>query len=186
MENIGADLAVMKQVPLAVAHVDAIRAIGSERSYGAGDMIARLGDQMDRFQYVVEGEIEVVDPLSDERMGDATLGPGQFAGELSFLSGGNYFLAMRAVSRTVTIEVAREAMLDLMAQVPELSDHIITVFAARRQQLIERRTSSIKIIGSDRDPDIQKVEAFLSRNRIPFQSFDLDGGDEEALALCKL
>ena len=186
MENIGADLAVMKQVPLAVAHVDAIRAIGNERPYGAGDMIARLGDPMDRFQYVVEGEIEVVDPLSDERMGDATLGPGQFGGELSFLSGGNYVLAMRAVCRTVTIEVARKAMLDLMAQVPELSDHIITVFAARRQQLIERRTSSIKIIGSDRDPDIQKVEAFLSRNRIPFQSFDLDSGDEEALALCKL
>ena len=186
MENIGADLAVMKPVPLAVAHVDAIRAIGSERSYGAGDMIARLGDPMDRFMYVLEGEIEVLQPNSEQRMGEATLGSGQFVGELSFLSGGNYFLAMRAVSRTVTIEVSREAMLDLMAQVPELSDHIITVFAARRQQLIERRTSSIKVIGSDRDPDIQKVEAFLSRNRIPFQSFDLDGGDEEALALCKL
>ena len=122
-KEIGADLAVMKPVPLAAAHVDAIRAIGRERSYGAGDMIARLGDPMDRFLYVVEGEIEVVDPLSEERMGDAVLGPGQFVGELSFLSGGNYFLAMRAVSRTVTIEVAREAMLDLMAHVPELSDH---------------------------------------------------------------
>src|SRR3984885_12817956 len=154
METIGADLAEMKPVPLAAAHVEAIRAIGSERSYAAGDIVARLGDPMDRFQYVVEGEIEVLDPLSDERIGDAVLGAGQFGGELSFLSGGNYFLAMRAVSRTVTIEVARKAMLDLMAQVPELSDHIITVFAARRQQLIERRSSSIKVIGSDLDPDI--------------------------------
>jgi thioredoxin reductase (NADPH) len=186
MEGIGADLEVMKPVPLAAGHIDAIRAIGRERSYGAGDMIARIGDPMDRFLYIVEGEIEVLDPYSDERMGDAVLGPGQFVGELSFLSGGNYFLAMRAVSRTVTIEVAREAMLDLMARVPELSDHIITVFAARRQQHIERRSSSIKVIGSDRDPEIQKVEAFLSRNRIPFQSFDLDGSDEEALRLCKL
>jgi thioredoxin reductase (NADPH) len=186
MESIGADLAEMKPVPLAAAHVEAIRAIGSQRNYEAGDMIARLGDPMDRFQYVVEGEIEVVDPLSDARMGDAVLGPGQFGGEPSFLSGGNYFLAMRAVGRTVTIEVAREAMLDLMARVPELSDQIITVFAARRQQHIERRTSTIKVIGSDRDPDIQKVEAFLSRTRIPFQSFDLDGEDDEALALCKL
>jgi thioredoxin reductase (NADPH) len=186
METIGGDLAEMKPVPLAVADVDAIRAIGSKRSYAAGDMIARLGDPMDQFMYVVEGEIEVVDPLSCERMGDAVLGPGQFGGEISFLSGGDYFLAMRAVSRTVTIEVAREAMLDLMRRVPELSDKIITVFAARRQQHIERSTSSLKVIGSDRDPDIQKVEAFLSRNRIPFQSFDLDGSDDEALALCKL
>ena len=119
-------------------------------------------------------------------MGDAVLRPGQFGGELSFLSGGNYFLAMRAASRTVTIEVARDAMLDLMARVPELSDHIIMVFAARRQQHIVRGTTSIKIIGSDRDPDIQKVEAFLSRNRVPFQSFDLDGSDEEASRLRKL
>jgi thioredoxin reductase (NADPH) len=186
MERIGDDLEVMKPIPLAAAHIEAIRAIGCERTYEAGDMIARIGDPMDRFLYVVEGEIEALDPYTDERMGDAVLHPGQFGGELSFLSGGNYFLAMRAASRTVTIEVAREAMLDLMARVPELSDQIITVFAARRQQHIERRTTSIKIIGSDRDPDIQKVEAFLSRNRIPFQSFDLDGNDDEALALCKL
>jgi len=186
MEGIGADLEVMKRVPLAAGHIDAIRAIGRERSYGAGDIMARIGDPMDRFLYVVEGEIEVLDPYSEKRMGDATLGPGQFVGELSFLSGGNYFLAMRAVSRTVTIEVAREAMLDLMAQVPELSDHIITVFAARRQQLVKQRTGSIKIIGSDRDPDLQKVETFLSRNRVPYQSFDLDGGDEEALRLGNL
>jgi thioredoxin reductase (NADPH) len=186
MEGIGADLEVMKRVPLAAGHIDAIRAIGRERSYGAGDIMARIGDPMDRFLYVVEGEIEVLDPYSDKRMGDATVGPGQFVGELSFLSGGNYFLGMRAVSRTVTIEVAREAMLDLMARVPELSDHIITVFAARRQQLIERRSSSIKVIGSELDPDIQKVGAFLSRNHIPFESFDLDGSDEEAMRLCKL
>jgi len=168
METIGTDLAEMKPVPLAPEHVEAIRAIGSERSYASGDMIARLGDPMDTFQYVVEGEIEVVDPLSDERMGDAVLGPGQFGGELSFLSGGNYFLAMRAVGRAVAIEVGRDAMLDLMARVPELSDQIITVFAARRQQHIERSTSTLKVIGSDRDPDIQKVEAFLSRTASHF------------------
>ena len=186
MEGIGADLEVMRAVPLAAAHIEAIRAIGRERSYDATDMIARVGDPMDRFMYVVEGEMEVLDPNSGKRMGDATTGPGQFVGELSFLSGGSYFLAMRAVSRTVTIEVAREAMLDLMAQVPELSDHVITVFAARRQQLVKQRTGSIKIIGSDRDPDLQKVETFLSRNRVPYQSFDLDGGDEEALRLGNL
>jgi len=186
MEEIGADLEVMKAVLLAAGHIDAIRAIGRERSYDAGEMIARIGDPMDRFIYVVEGEMEVLDPNSEKRMGDVTLGSGQFVGELSFLSGGNYFLAMRAVRRTVTIEVAREAMLDLMAQAPELSDHIITVFAARRQQLVKRRSSSIKIIGSDRDPDLQKVETFLRRNRVPFQSFDLDGGDGEALRLGNL
>src|ERR1700761_3539204 len=112
MERVGADLEVLKPVPLAAGHIDAIRAIGRERSYGAGDMIARVGDPMDRFLYVVEGEIEVLEPYSEKRMGDAALGPGQCAGDLSFRNGGNYFLAMRAVSRPVTLQVAREAMLD--------------------------------------------------------------------------
>jgi thioredoxin reductase (NADPH) len=186
MEGIGADLEVMKPVLLTAGQIDAIRAIGRERSYAAGDMIARIGDPMNRFLYVLEGEIEVLEPHSEKRMGDATLGPGQFDGELSFLSGGNYFLAMRAVKHTLTIEVPRDAMLDLMARVAELSDHIITVYAARRRQHIERRSTSIKIIGSDRDPNVQKVETFLSRNRIPFQSIDLDGRDEEASRLFKL
>ena len=53
MEGIGADLEVMKRVPLAAGHIDAIRAIGRERSYGAGDVMARIGDPMDRFLYVV-------------------------------------------------------------------------------------------------------------------------------------
>ena len=68
METIGADLAEMKPVPLAAAHVEAIRAIGGERSYAAGDMIARLGDPMDHFLYVVEGEIEGARSLSETRM----------------------------------------------------------------------------------------------------------------------
>src|ERR1700686_4031931 len=103
MEEIGADLEVIKSVPLPAGHIDAIRAIGRERSYDAGDMIARVGDPMDRFMYVVEGEMEGLDRNSEKRMGDAPLGPGQFVGELSFLSGGNYFFRMRAVGPTAPI-----------------------------------------------------------------------------------
>jgi len=41
MEAIGAELEVMKRVPIAAGHIDAIRAIGRERSYGASDIMAR-------------------------------------------------------------------------------------------------------------------------------------------------
>jgi thioredoxin reductase (NADPH) len=55
MEAIGAELEVMKRVPIAAGHIDAIRAIGRERSYGASDIMARIGDPMDCFLYVVAG-----------------------------------------------------------------------------------------------------------------------------------
>jgi thioredoxin reductase (NADPH) len=77
-------------------------------------------------------------------------------------------------------------MLALMGRVPELSDHIITVFAARRRKQFELRNDTIKVIGADRDGQVQAVERFLSRNRIPFQSYDMDATDRETTMLCDL
>ena len=78
MESIGADLDGMKRTPLADAHVERIRAIASERRYKAGDIVAKVGAPMDRFVYVLAGEVEVVNPYSEERLIDATLCPTQF------------------------------------------------------------------------------------------------------------
>ncbi|RDC60819.1 Thioredoxin-disulfide reductase [Alteripontixanthobacter maritimus] len=186
MEQIGEHLETMQRRALDPAHVDAIAAIARERSYDAGEMVAEVGQPMDRFVYVIEGEIEVVDPYSGERMIESSLGPTQFMGELAFLNAGSFTLPMRAAKPTRTYEAPREAMLDLMAKVPELSDHIITVFSARRRNQYEANRSSIKLIGADKDAAVRKVASFLSRNRIPFQSFDLDGKDEESAQLCKI
>jgi hypothetical protein len=45
--------------------------------------------------HVEEGEIEVVNPYTDERHLPATLGPTQFMGEIAFLNGGARSMAMR-------------------------------------------------------------------------------------------
>ncbi len=186
METIGENLETMPRVPLADEHVARLHEIGTQRTYDAGEMVAEAGSTMDRFVYVLDGEIEVVDPYTNGRMVESTLGPTQFMGELAFLSGGSWTLSMRAVKETRTLEVPRPAMLDLMARVPELSDHVLRVFSARRRRQYEQRNSIIKLIGADRDQQVQKVEQFLSRNRIPFQSLDMDGRDDETLQACSL
>jgi thioredoxin reductase (NADPH) len=186
METLGQDLETMRRVPLAPAHVDAICAIGGERWYKAGEIVADIGDPMDTFTYVLEGEIEVVDAYTGERMVPSTLGPTQFMGEIGFLNRGTNIMRMRAAVDTRVIEAPREAMLTLMSRVPELSDHLITVFAARRRKQFENRNDTIKVIGADRDPQVQAVERFLSRNRIPFQSYDMDAADRETAAVCDL
>ena len=186
MESIAADLETMKRVPLADGHVAKIRDIGTERGYAAGDMIAEVGEAMDEFIYVLEGEIEIVDPYSGERLMESTLGPTQFMGEIGFLNAGSWTLPMRAAKDTRVIAVPREDMLDLMRRVPELSDHIITVFAARRRRTFEENRSSIKLVGADKDKQVQRIERFLRRNRVPYQSFDLDASDSESVELCTL
>ncbi|MDN3644658.1 FAD-dependent oxidoreductase [Pontixanthobacter aestiaquae] len=186
MESIGANLEEMKRQPLADDHVAALREIAAEKSYTAGEMVVEVGDAMDRFVYVLDGEIEIVNPYTDERWIESSLGPTQFMGEIAFLNAGTFTIPMRAAKDTITLEAPREDMLQLMSDIPELSDHVITVFSARRRRQFEDHRSSIKLIGAEQDAKVQEVASFLSRNRIPFQSYSMDGDCEETVRLCDL
>lgn len=187
METIGADLAQMQRTPLSPAHVEAIRAIGTAVVYSAGTFVARPGDPADRFVYVEAGEIEVVNPYTDQRHLPSTLGPTQFMSEIALLDGGRWSMAMRAVVETRTVEVPREAMLALMAQVPEMSDIIITVLAARRRRQLDMRDSTLRLIGEDEDIAVRRVAEFASRNRIPYTSFALGSPEAaETAASCSI
>jgi len=80
-----------------------------------GAILARSGDPTTSFVYVEEGEVEVVNPHTNEGHSPFTLGPTQFMGEISLLNGGAGSLTMRAVRETRVIEVQRGPMLTLMS-----------------------------------------------------------------------
>lgn len=181
MEKIADDLATMRRTPLQSEHVTAMREIGRRKQYRKGEYLAKVGDSMDRFVYIDDGEVEVVDPFGEERLLPSTLGPGQFMGEISFLNGGAFTMPMRAAADTQTLELPREAMLDLMSKIPEMSDIVISVLAARRRRQVEAEDASLKLIGADRDPAIQRIASFAMRNKIPFVSYDLDSPEGEAM-----
>src|SRR6202050_3851539 len=182
MESIGGDLRQMQRTPLADSHVEALRAAGSVATYPAGAFLVRPGDPVDRFTYVEDGEIEVVNPYTDERHLTSTLGPTQFMGEIALLNGGAWSMPMRAVRDTRVIEVPREAMLTLMSRIPELSDIIITVFSARRRRQLDDRDGSLRLIGEDADKNVRRIAEFANRNRIPYMSFPLRSPEAEATA----
>src|ERR1700722_1501839 len=172
----------MQRTPLAASHVQALREAGTIATYPAGTFLARPGEPVDRFVYVEEGEIEVVNPYTDKRHVPSTLGPTQFMGEIAFLNGGPWSLPMRTVRDTRVIEVPREAMLTLMSQIPEMSDIIITVFSARRRRQLDDRDSSLQLIGEDEDRNVRRIAEFANRNRIPYTSLALGSPEAEATA----
>jgi thioredoxin reductase (NADPH) len=182
METIGADLRQMQRTPLAAHHVDALRVAGKVVSYPAGTFLTRPGHAIDRFTYVEDGEIEVVNPFTDLRHLPSTLGPTQFMGEIGFLNGGAWTMSMRAAQDTRVIEVPREAMLTLMSQIPEMSDIIITVFSARRRRQLDDRDSTLRLIGEEADRMVRRIAEFANRNRIPYMSFSLDSPEAAATA----
>src|SRR5450755_2115300 len=179
METIGGDLRQMQRTPLSASHVQALREAGKIVTYPAGTFLARPGEPVDRFVYVEEGEIEVVNPYTGERHLPSTLGPTQFMGEISFLNGGAWSMSMRAARDTRVIEVPREAMLTMMSRIPEMSDIIITVLSARRGRQLDDRDSTLRLIGEDEDRDVRRIAEFASRNRIPYTSLQLGSPEAE-------
>jgi thioredoxin reductase (NADPH) len=172
----------MQRTPLAAPHVEALRAVGRIVTYPARVFLARPGNPMDRFTYIEDGEVEVVNSYTDERHLPFTLGPTQFLGEIAFMNGGAWSMSMRTVRDTRVIEVPREAMLGLMSRIPEMSDIIITVFSARRRRQLDEKDSSLLLIGENDDRDVRRIAEFASRNRIPYRSLELGSPEAEATA----
>lgn len=186
METIGGDLRAMSPQPFLPEYLEAMRQVGQERFYQVGEVITPVGQRMDRFLLVLDGRVDIIHPFTGETLIAGAMSTGQFLGELNFLNAGTNTTPTRAGADTLMLEVPRIAMLELMARIPELGDHIITVFAARRRRLLEDQRSAVTVIGADRDPAVQRVAVFLSRNRIPFQNYDLDEKSETVIALCEL
>jgi thioredoxin reductase (NADPH) len=182
VETIGEDLRQMIRTPLSRSHVEALRTAGKVVTYPKGTIMAQPGEKANRFVYVEEGEIEVVNPFTGERHYSSTIGPNQFMGEISLLYGGTASLPLRTVVDTRVIEVPREAFLTLMSQIPEMSDIIITVFAARRRRQLEDGRSGLYLIGEEADRNVRRIAEFASRNRLPYASVPLHSPEAEASA----
>lgn len=183
MENAAVDLATYVRTPLSDAHIARLHAIGEVVSFIPGDTLVAFGAPNEAFYYILDGEAAAWDEVTGTRYGNATLGPTQFTGEMSFLSGGTAQLTNRAVTPMTAIRVPRAAMLQAMADIPEMSDILITVFAARRRRLIESGQAGLTLIGAETDRAVRRIEAFAAQNRIPYRSHAI--GTPEALAMAK-
>lgn len=181
MERSAPDLATYVRTPLAPAHVERLRALGEIVTFEPGETLVAFGARHEAFFYILEGESAAYDEVTGERYGNATIGPTQFAGEMSFLTGGTALLTNKAVTRLTAIRVPRAAMLDAMAELPEMSDIVVTVFAARRRRLLESGQAGLTLIGAEADRAVRRIEAFAAQNRIPYRAHAIGSPEAEAL-----
>jgi len=177
METLAIDLTTYQRRPIEEAHVARMRAAGEIKDHAPGDILMHLGDPIDTFFYVEDGEVEAVHPVTGQRYGGATLGPTQFFAEVSFLNGGRSMMGARVVQPSRILHVPRDAMLSLMSEIPELSDLLITVMAARRRRLLESNDAALVLIGADVDRNIRQIASFADRNKIPYRSIELGSGE---------
>lgn len=80
-----------------------------------GEVIARQGGPADKFFIVADGEVEIERSGDDDR-NVATLGPGQFFGEISILRDTPREVTVKATKPTTLLAMERETFRDLVAQ----------------------------------------------------------------------
>ncbi len=172
MESLAEDLATMVRRPLSVDHVAAIRRIAHERAVPEGEIFLKTGDPADRFFFVLEGGFQLWDEARAVALTPTVLGSGQFIGEIAFLTGGRMLYTLRATEAGRVLVAPRDAMLRLMSAEPEMSDIVVSVFAARRRAMLERNASAITVVGPAEDRRVRAVAAFCARNKLPVTLVD--------------
>lgn len=153
MKTIGRDLNEMQHVPSAGSHVAALRAAGTVAHYAAGAFLVQPGDPVDRFRLRRRRRDRSREPLYRRTSHSVHPRPQPVHGEISLLHGGAWSMPMRAVRDTRVVEVPRSAMLGLMSEIPEMSDIIITVVAARRRRRLDLGHGTLVLLWMSRFAD---------------------------------
>jgi thioredoxin reductase (NADPH) len=63
METIGGDLKAMTPQPFRPEYLEAMRQVGASGSIAAGEPITPVGQRMDRFMLVLDGEVDIMNPF---------------------------------------------------------------------------------------------------------------------------
>jgi small-conductance mechanosensitive channel/CRP-like cAMP-binding protein len=135
-----------------------------------GEVICRQGEPGETFHIIKKGQIEVA--AHDGQGGmtfKRTIGPGEFFGEISLMTGEPRNATVTAVEETAVLTIGKEDMRHLLEENSRLADHISHVLVLRLQQLEEQRllhaqSVSQTVVAQERRAESLRRE-FLARMR---------------------
>jgi thioredoxin reductase (NADPH) len=159
---------------LTTAELAVVESFGSRRAIRVGELLYHSGDVANSFFAVVSGLVTIVNDASGNEEIVTEHGPGRFLGELSLLTGQRVYVTARVTAAGEVITVTLQELRRLIATIPEISDSILTAFAARRAILMEASPNVIRLIGSRFSSETLALREFLIRNQLPHQWFDVD------------
>jgi thioredoxin reductase (NADPH) len=151
-----------------------VAACGRKHAVERGEVLVEAGQEHYPFFLVVRGQIEIVSSSALRERVVTTQGPGQFTGEVNMLNGRRGLATIRVSEAGEVIEVARDALLNLVQTDGELGEILMRAFILRRVALIARGFGDVVLLGSIYSPGTLRVKEFLSRNGHPYTYVDLD------------
>src|SRR5271166_6794560 len=148
--------------------IDRLRRFGELRSYGAGEFLARTGEVPPGMFVILAGEVAVIQ--RDEQTSRPPIvihGPGSFMGELAQLSDRPALVDGIAQSSVEALVIPSEKLRSLLVEEAELGERIMRALILRRVGLLETGVGGPVIIGREDNPDVLRLNGFLTRNGHP-------------------
>jgi thioredoxin reductase (NADPH) len=149
---------------------EALEGSGTRRRFDAGHVFFDVGQDGYDLVWLLTGALDIVDRRSGSVV--TRISAPHFVGEIGMLTGQKTFLAGVATEPCEAVVVPREALMRLVATVPEVADLVVAAFAARRRLLIEWREGGLLLVGEERDARTAELREFATRNGIPFEFVD--------------
>lgn len=108
--------------------------------YAAGEVPVKQGDAGDSFYIIKSGRVNVlVEKSSGERAVVATLGPGNFFGEMSLLTGAVRTASIQVLEDAEFIVIDRESFGQTLANNPSIADSLSQILSERQAGLDAER-----------------------------------------------
>jgi thioredoxin reductase (NADPH) len=164
---------------LSASQLDALAAVGEERTAGIGDVLYRVGDATYPFIAITDGEVAILDAAGNELVRHGASG---FLGELNLLSGQTVFVTAVATQPLRYIAVDRDVLRGLLFEDGPLSDMVLATFISRREALQRVEGIGIEIVGPRSSEATLRLIDVARANRLPFTWHDeAPGGVEPPL-----
>ena len=135
----------------------------SERRYAPGERIIREGDEGEELFIVEHGRVRV-EIGGRRRQEVARLGPGQFFGEMSLMTGAERKASVSAIDEVTVLVLARSALQPVLAENPELAELISEALAERQIELEEADARETLTEQPERQSGVllQRIKRFFS------------------------
>jgi thioredoxin reductase (NADPH) len=164
---------------LDVPQIARLRAFGTVKDTHPGEVLFDVGECAYSLVVVLEGATDIVDRANTDHV-LKTSGPGEFNGELGLLTGQSAFTACIISKPGKVLIVPHAGVHEIIATIPDLSNILVTTFAARRQILMLSAVASLTIIGREEDAEALRLLIAWCRHRpddvdVDFRNCDLIG-----------
>jgi thioredoxin reductase (NADPH) len=171
---------------LCAADIKRIVRFGEMRHFNAGELLKKAGERPMGLFVLTAGRVRV---RQRNGLGQLTPvaqhGPGEFMGEVGLLGDATSFSDAEAVEDVSALLVRPERLKALIVAEVVLGERIVRALILRRAMLIESASSGPVLIGQPQSPHILRLQGFLRRNAIPFQTMPLRASEVLASLLAQ-